>query len=81
VRVSSGILQQLLLLGREAFYEHLVDLVKKSLKKGIGRKLLFWDKLLTLLAEVEAIINTRIAHKHMTSRMEKTEFIFPDQTL
>ena len=42
VRVSSGILQQLLLLGREAFYKQLVDLVKKSLRKGT---LLFWDKL------------------------------------
>ena len=41
------------------FYERLVGLVKQSLRKGIGRKLLYWDKLLTMLVEVEAIINTR----------------------
>jgi len=41
------------------FYERLVGLVKQSLRKGVGRKLLYWDKLLTLLAEVEAVINTR----------------------
>jgi len=31
------------------FYERLVGLVKQSLRKGIGRKLLYWDKLLTVL--------------------------------
>ena len=41
------------------FYERLIGMVKKSLKKGMGRKLLYWDKLTTLLAEVEAILNTR----------------------
>ena len=41
------------------FYEHLIGLVKQSLRKGKGRKLLYWDKLLTLLTEVEAIVNTR----------------------
>ena len=40
-------------------YERLVVLVKQALKKGIGRKLLLWDKLLTLLTKVEAINNTR----------------------
>ena len=34
-------------------------MVKQSLGKGIGRKLLYWNKLLILLAEVKAIINTR----------------------
>ena len=33
--------------------------MKQALRKGIGRKLLLWDKLLILLTEVEAIINTR----------------------
>ena len=28
-------------------------------KKAIGRKLLSWDKLITMITEVEAIINTR----------------------
>ena len=37
------------------FYECLVSLVKQGLRKGIGRKLLSWDKLIT---EVEVIINT-----------------------
>ena len=42
------------------FYEYLVGLVKQSLRKGIRYKLFFLgDKLLALLAEVEAIINTR----------------------
>ena len=40
------------------FYEQLVGLVKQSLWKGMGRKILYWDKLMTLLMEVEAIINT-----------------------
>ena len=34
-------------------------MVKQSLRKGIGYKLFYWDKLLTLLAEIEAIINTQ----------------------
>ena len=41
------------------FYERLIGLVKKSLRKGMGNKILYWDKLMTLLSEVEAIINTR----------------------
>jgi len=41
------------------FYERLVGLVKQSLRKGIDRKLLYWDNALTMLVEVEAIINTR----------------------
>ena len=41
------------------FYERLISMVKKGLRKGMGRKLLYWDKLTTLLAEVEAILNTR----------------------
>ena len=38
------------------FYEGLVGMVKRM---GMGRRLLYWDKLITLLSEVEAIINTR----------------------
>ena len=41
------------------FYECLVGLVKQGLRKGIGCKLLSWDKLITMITEVEAIINTR----------------------
>ena len=40
------------------FYKHLVGLVKQGLRKGIGRKLLSWDKLVTMITEVEAIIDT-----------------------
>ena len=36
-----------------------MSLVKQGLRKGIGRKLLSWDKLLTMVTEVEAIVNTR----------------------
>ena len=39
-------------------YEHLVGLVKQGLRKGIGRKLFSWDKLVTTITEAEAIINT-----------------------
>ena len=43
------------------FYKRLVGMVKKSLRKGMGhdQRLLYWDKLSTLLFEVEAILNTR----------------------
>ena len=41
------------------FYERLVGLVKQGLRKGMGRKVLHWDKLMTLIVEVEAKINTR----------------------
>ena len=41
------------------FYERLVGIVKQGLRKGIGRKLLSWDKLLTIVTEVESIVNTR----------------------
>ena len=44
---------------RGGFYKRLVGLVKQGLKKEIGRKLLSWDKLITMITEVEAIINTR----------------------
>jgi len=40
------------------FYECLIGMVKKALRKGMGRKVLYWDKLLTLFTEVDAIINT-----------------------
>ena len=40
------------------FYERLVALVKRSLQKGIRRKCLTLDQLVTILTEVEAIINT-----------------------
>ena len=41
------------------FYGQLVGMVKRALRKGMGRRVLYWDKLITLLTEVEAIINTR----------------------
>ena len=44
---------------RGGFYERLVVLVKQGLRKEIGRKLLSWDKLINMMTEVEAIINTR----------------------
>jgi len=40
------------------FYEHLIGMVKQSLGKGMERKVLHWDKLTTLLVEVEVIINS-----------------------
>ena len=44
---------------QSGFYERLVGIVKQGLRKGIGRKLLSWDKLLTIVTEVESIANTR----------------------
>ena len=41
------------------FYERLVGLVKRSLRKGIGQKRLTLEQLITILTEVEAIVNTR----------------------
>jgi len=41
------------------FYELLIGMVKQSLRRGMGCKVLYWDKLATLLVEVEAIINSR----------------------
>ena len=48
-----------LALWQGGFYERLVSLVKQGLRKGMGCRLLYWDKLLIMLAEVEAMINTR----------------------
>ena len=36
-----------------------MGLIKQGLRKGICHKLLSWDKLITMITEVEAIINTR----------------------
>ena len=41
------------------FYERLVGLVKRCLRKGIGLKRLTLDQFVVMLAEVEAVINTR----------------------
>jgi hypothetical protein len=41
------------------FYERLVGLVKRSLRKTLGRKLLTLIQLTTVLKEVEAIVNSR----------------------
>ena len=41
------------------FYERLVGLVKRALRKTIGRKLLSYEQMLTLLKECEAVVNSR----------------------
>ena len=41
------------------FYERLVGLVKQSLRKGFGLKRLTLDQFEVILAEIEAVINTR----------------------
>ena len=43
---------------QDGFYKHLVGLVKQGLRKAIGCKLLSWDKLITMITEVKAIIDT-----------------------
>ncbi|XP_045161003.1 uncharacterized protein LOC123525910 [Mercenaria mercenaria] len=41
------------------YYERLVGLVKRSLRKTLGRKLLTLIQMTTVLKEIEAVINTR----------------------
>ena len=41
------------------FFERLVGLVKRCLRKGIGVKRLTLDQFVVILAEVEAVVNTR----------------------
>ena len=41
------------------FYERMVGLIKANLKKAIGRCLLDYDQLNTLVTEVECVINSR----------------------
>lgn len=41
------------------FYERLIGLVKRSLRKTVGKLCLSNDQLLTVLKEVEAVINSR----------------------
>ena len=41
------------------FYERLVGLVKRALRKSIGKLILSKEQLITLITEVEAVINSR----------------------
>ena len=41
------------------FYERLVGIVKRSLRKAIGKVCLTSEQLLTILKEAEAVINSR----------------------
>lgn len=41
------------------FYERLIGLVKRCLKKTIGKACLSWTELNTILTEVEAVLNSR----------------------
>ena len=41
------------------FYERLIGIVKRSIKKSIGRACLSLDQLYTIITEVEAVVNER----------------------
>ena len=41
------------------FYERLVGLVKRALRKSLGKRLLFENQLQTVLKEIEAVVNSR----------------------
>lgn len=41
------------------FYERLVGMVKRSLRKAVGRKHFTLEQLVTLLVEIEAVLNSR----------------------
>ena len=43
----------------EGFYERMVGLMKRSLKKSIGKNLLWMEELVTIITEVEAVVNSR----------------------
>ena len=45
--------------GMGGFYERLVGIVKRSLRKAIGKVCLTSEQLLTILKEAEAVINSR----------------------
>ena len=41
------------------YYEHMVQLVKRSFRKVLGKAQLSYEELLTILTEVEGILNSR----------------------
>ena len=41
------------------FYERLVGIVKRSLKKALGKSILVREQMSTLIVEIEAIVNSR----------------------
>ena len=41
------------------FYERLVSMIKRCLRKAVGRRHLSLEQLITLLAEIEAVLNSR----------------------
>jgi len=60
------------------FYERLVSMVKKSMKKAVGRKQYSLDQLITLLTEIEAVLNTRPLYKEFNSGFTLTPVSLPD---
>ena len=61
------------------FYERLIGLVKRSLRKAIGKLCLSYEQLLTMLKEVEAVINSRplvYVEDDIDSNMTLTPFHF-----
>ena len=57
--ILDEILQQLLPHGEGGFYERLVGMVKQHLKKVTRRKHFTLEQLVTLLTEIEAVLNSR----------------------
>ena len=41
------------------FYERMIGIFKRSLKKSVGKSLLFMEELVTVITEVEAVVNSR----------------------
>ncbi|VDL75199.1 unnamed protein product [Nippostrongylus brasiliensis] len=58
------------------FYERLIKSVKLSLFKSLGRKLLSYEELSTVIVEIEALLNTRPL-LYMDSSFEPTSILRP----
>jgi hypothetical protein len=62
------------------YYERLVGLVKRSLRKSLGKLTVSFDQLNTLLIEVEAILNTRPL-VYVTSELDSGHTLCPSDFL
>ena len=58
------------------FYERLIGMVKRSLRKAMGKKRYTLDQLVTLLTEIEAVVNSRPCLWRLRVRVYINTFTF-----